>query len=370
MKLLYLSNTRFPSERAHAIQIAHTCQAFSNQGVDVTLITNNRDTSPVADWIGFSPKFEHLRVRYGLIFVPYSRLFFLLNDIFFLLFVLARLGSRKFDYLYVRDEWLAWCISLFVKTPQLIWESHEAKYNFAARRILKKGIPCVCISEGVRDYYIEQAVPVTQLLVAHDAIDDSFFDVSISKNEVQQQLGLSGRGHIAMYIGGLEQWKGVETFFAASELCPEVTFIAIGGTPNQVLKFRQQYPRVVFLGQLPYRQLPDIQQGADILVIPNSSKSFLAARYTSPLKLFSYMASGIPITASEIPSLTVILNSDAGFFFTPDDHTSLAKAINHVLAHPIEAAAKAGRARLIASGHTWSKRALKIKQFIVQARVL
>ncbi len=370
MKLLYLSNTRFPSERAHAIQIAHTCQAFTGHGIDVTLVTNNRDTGPVADWIGFSPRFEHRRVRHGLVFVPYSKFFFLLNNILFLLFVVIKLRSRKFDYFYVRDEWLAWFISFVVSTSQLIWESHEAKYNVAARRVLKKGIRCVCISEGIRDYYVHKSVSTAQLLVAHDAVDNSFFNVDISKDEVRSQLGLSIDASIAMYIGGFDQWKGIEIFFAASEICPEVTFVAIGGTTDQVSKFRRVYPQVIFLGQLPYRQLPVLQQAADVLVIPNSSKSLLSAGYTSPLKLFSYMTSGIPIIASEIPSIKVVLESNAGFFFTPDDQTSLADTITYVLSHPAEAATRAEQARSLSSDYTWSKRALKIKVFIEQSCML
>lgn len=370
MRLLYLTNTRFPSERAHAIQIAHTCQAFEEESISVTLITNNRDTSSVSDWIGFSPRFEHIRVRHGLVFVPYSKTLFLVNNFLFLLFTYLRINFKIFDRFYVRDEWLAAFLSFFTSSQKIVWESHEAKYNLAARHILKRGIRCVCISEGIRDFYIEKSVPAMQLLVAHDAVDDSFFNIHVTKEKIRTQLKLPLDSRVAMYIGGFDRWKGTDTFFAAGEICREVMFVAIGGTTTEIQEYRRQYPHVIFLGPLPYQQLPIFQQAADVLVIPNSAKFLLSARYTSPLKLFTYMTACVPIVASKIPSLEIILRPDAGFFFTPDDPSSLAQTIRDVFSNVAEATACAKQAYTVSLNHTWAKRASKIKTFIEQSRVL
>ena len=58
---------------------------------------------------------------------------------------------------------------------------------------------------------------------------------------------------------------------------------------------------------------------ADILVIPTSGKEPIGARYTSPMKLFEYMAARLPIIAAKVPSLTEILSDDSAFWFEPDN---------------------------------------------------
>ena len=61
MKIAYLANIRFPSERAHAVQIAHMCQAFAQLGNEVDLYVNRRKTEGsqnIHDHFGFDPLFS------------------------------------------------------------------------------------------------------------------------------------------------------------------------------------------------------------------------------------------------------------------------------------------------------------------------
>ena len=61
MKIAYLANVRFPSERAHAAQIAHNCEAFVQAGSEVDLyVTENANASElkVAEQFGFTPHFS------------------------------------------------------------------------------------------------------------------------------------------------------------------------------------------------------------------------------------------------------------------------------------------------------------------------
>ena len=58
---------------------------------------------------------------------------------------------------------------------------------------------------------------------------------------------------------------------------------------------------------------------ADVLVLPNSAKDKMNL-YTSPIKMFEYMASKRPIVASSLPSIKEILSDqDNAILFNPND---------------------------------------------------
>ena len=69
-------------------------------------------------------------------------------------------------------------------------------------------------------------------------------------------------------------------------------------------------------------------KSADILVIPNKQGDKASEEYTSPLKLFEYMASHRPIISSDLPSLREILTEKEALFFKPDSPGDLAKVLS------------------------------------------
>lgn len=364
MKIAYLANVRFPSERAHAAQIAHMCQAFAQNGAEVDLIVNTRgkgQKTEVDQYFKIDSRFSVKRIPYG-IFAPSIKTSFYVSECIFAFSFLLK--SKVYDIVYSRGEWIILIVSLFLPAKRLLWESHEAKLNFPARKILQKGIKVVVISEGIEEAYLKYGVPAKQLLVAHDGIDESFFAEIESKAQARVRLGLPQDKQVAMYIGGFDSWKGVETFFAASKDCREILFVAIGGSASQIDGYQAAYPKVLFLGARSYSELKDNQQAADILVIPNSATTALSEKYTSPLKLFAHMASGIPIVASDISSITNVTGRDLVTLFQADETTRLSTAIIEVLADYNSNKLQAQALKEVAISYTWTKRAANIITFI------
>ncbi len=373
MKILYVANSRFPSERAHMVQIVHMCNALVSTDNEVILLVTNRQTHIDEDPVNFygqSIKFKIERVsipdivgHIKLVPKPLRPIAFMLQRILFALKVKIFLQSHAFDYLYGRDEWVLWLLSKIQKTP-VIWESHEAKFSFPVRKLFNNDTKVVVISEGIRDFYRQQGIAGDKMLVAHDGIDETFFATPIDKNAAREKLNLSLENKIAMYIGGFEAWKGIDTFCQAAKLTREIDFVVIGGKPEEVERYKQKYPKVNFLGPKPYKDLRDNQQAADVLVIPNSSKSSLGAKYTSPLKLFAHMTANRPIVASKVPSIENVLNDNECAFFTPDSPESLASTVSNILNNPDEATKIAQAALAKSTSYTWKNRAENICEFI------
>lgn len=362
LRLAYLTNTRFPSERAHASQIAHMCQAFASLGIAVDVIANKRvsiGAQEFQNWMGCEPRFAIQRVAPGW-FYSRPKIFFYISEVVFTLSTLLKIRQKKYDIIYCRNEWVVYLLSLCLKNDRLVWESHEAKLHYPARKILQKGIRTVVISDGIYEDYVAQGVPPDQLCVAYDGISEDFFTEVETRSQARARLGLEKDGKIAMYIGGFANWKGVHVFAQAAEHTPEWQFVAIGGDEVEIQNMSQRYPDVRFMLQTPYRDLRHNQQAADVLVVPNTDEHALSSRYTSPLKLFAHMASGVPLLISDVPSLTSVVGADEAVVCKAGSAQSLTQALSSIAATYDNAQANAVRLRARAQQYTWTKRAEKI----------
>lgn len=366
MKIVYLANIRMPSERANAIQIVQMCNAFVASGHSTVLLATSRDTHIKNDPEDYyQTKFNFtLEKTFVPAIVSWGAAFFHLANLIFILGTLSVFKKHRPEIIYCRDEWTIFLLSLFISKRKFVYESHEARYSFPVRYILCRGVRCVVISEGIRDFYLQQGVSEEQLLVAHDGIDDSFFGAVETKGQARQRLGIVSAKPVAMYVGGFDKWKGVEVFFQAAERSSSVNYVVIGGSVEEVEFFSEKYPGVTFLGARPYGELKDNQQAADVLVVPNTGQNKLSAEYTSPLKLFAHLAARIPLVVSDIPSLRSVVSEQQVTFFSPDDPVDLAQEIEEVLASGDVVQDKASAAFELSRQYSWSKRAQKIIKFI------
>ncbi len=375
MKIIYLANIRFPSERAHATQIFQNCQSFCKHGCDLILFTNNIynhksdksagpsdlknffGSNPLFTWNILLPKKIYFKNKFG----------FLLREFIFIFHFWSKFKSEYGNsqtIIYSRDEWILAFLSFLLPKQRLVYESHEAKYNLAVRRLIKKQIPMIVISEGIKDFYKQKNVPLQQMLVAQDGIDESFFTPHVTKTQARKELNLDPSNFTVIYVGGFDKWKGVETFLRASTLSTDVKFVAIGGSESEISNLKKYYPRVIFLGRKPYTKLPIYQQAADVLVVPNSATTKLGSEYTSPLKLFAHMTSGVPVVASNVKSLTSVLGYSYPYLFEADDEESLLHVIKKIRADYNSAKLQAKKIMEKSEKFTWDKRVASIINFI------
>lgn len=356
MKLTYVANIRMPTERAHGAQILHMCAAFARAGIEIELIVPQRHTAITEDTFSY----YGIRERFPIIYIPvpdivaWGRAGFLLESVLFANRAKKRVARNSL--IYGRDE----IVLFFFRTKNIVWESHVGAWNFFARRTAQQCAKLVVISEGLRTFYKEKGIAAEKIAVAHDGVDLKAFERPQSKAQARERLGLPLDKKIALYIGSLDGWKGTATLCEAAEKLPGNVVVAIiGGTAEQIKKYKERYPKVLFLGARPYRELPENQNAADVLILPNSGKSRISEHFTSPLKLFSYMASGIPMVASDLPSIREIADETCAYLVRPDDPHMLAEIIVKALSDP-EASRKAANALEKVSQYTWDARAKRL----------
>ena len=370
MKILYVANSRFPSERAHMVQIVKMCNAFSKNGAEVTLQVTDRNTNIIKDaeeYYGEKLKFEVKKTKV-ISFIQYNHFLpSLVNKFLYLiqrLTFLRGICGEDYDLIYSRDYFLLYKLGRRYGFEKIVYESHDARYNNCIRKLLDNEVKMVVLSEGIFDFYKQQGISAKQMLVAHNGIDDSFFDKPEKKKEARLRLGLSNKDKIVMYIGGFDKWKGVETFFKASELFEEVKFVAIGGKTNLIEEYRKIYPKMIFLGPKPYHELRDNQQAADILVVPNTAENDLSEKYTSPLKFFAHATSGVPLVVSDIQSLRNVVRGQYVTFVNSDSVNALSDGIKDVFSNYETKLNDARELKNISRQCTWKNRANLILKFI------
>lgn len=354
MKLLYLANIRLPTEKAHGAQIMEMCGAFSQAGVEVELAVTDRPTGIMDDPFAYYA----CKAAFGITKLPvwdtvgWGKIGFVLESVSFAWAAGRLVRLRKPDIIYGRDELVLARLSAHVP---FVWETHTGAWSRAAQQVAARAHKIVAISQGLKDFYVARGVSADKILVAHDGIDPAAFAHPQSRDESRARLGLPQDATIAMYVGRLDGWKGTDTLLEASQNFVPVKLVVIGGEPAQVLILKQKYPEVLFLGYRPYRELADNLAASDMLVLPNTGKDEISARFTSPLKLFAYMAAGKPIVCSDLPSIREIVDDKDVYFFTPDDAHNLASVIKKAMSD-LEAPTRAAQVRKKVAQYTWAAR--------------
>lgn len=376
MKILYIANARIPTEKAHGVQIMKMCEALARQGAQLELILPKR-VNPIReeafDYYKVERLFSIVRIAcLDLLFLSFFKpLSYWIESVSFGLFLWFYFLSRRLaNVIYTRD--LLSVAFLPKHQSILVYEVHNLpqKVGWFYRHLLKKIDKLVVISHGLKEDFIKLGFEPQKILVAPDGVDIKQFSIADSPAECRKRLGLPLDKKIAVYTGHLYLWKGAFTALEAAKHLPEVLFIFVGGTKEDIelFKFNIQYPisNIQVVGHRPHFEIPYWLKAADVLLLPNSAKDRISARYTSPMKLFEYMASGAPIVASDLPSIREILSPDSAVLVKPDNAPALSQGINKVLLNKDFADKIARQAQTMSLLYSWNKRAENISFFLIK----
>lgn len=365
MKIFYFANMRLPTEKAHGVQIMKMCEGLARAGGEVELIVPTRINPQSGDPFAFYRVERNFKLRklwcVDFLALPFLKaLGFWLQGIGFLKVAALFSIFRKFDVCYTRDVILA--AFLPRRGAKLVYEVHsmpESGLSLHKRAWARAGL-IVVISEGLLRALMAQGVAADKILLARDAVDLAQFQIQKSKEECRVVLHLPQDKKLVVYTGHLYKWKGADALaMAAAYLPTSVAVYLVGGTSEDIKSFKQKYqfPNLHIVGWQEQAMIPLWLHAADILVLPNSAAEKIGAEYTSPLKLFEYMASGTPIAASDVPALREVLTEKEAIFFKPDDERSLADAITRGLHNEVFANGLAVAALDKVREYTWDKRA-------------
>ncbi len=143
---------------------------------------------------------------------------------------------------------------------------------------------------------------------------------------------------VAVFAGAFRAWHGAIHLVEAIKRLhvrgrQEFRAVLIGDGPEREAAARaaERSPAIVFAGTLPHEAMPAALAAADIGVAPfdvTRHAPLSLGFYWSPLKIFEYMASGLPIVAPALPRLrALVANGSEGVLYEPTTPEALADAL-------------------------------------------
>lgn len=181
------------------------------------------------------------------------------------------------------------------------------------------------------------------------------------------------RPNQVLYLGGLSTNRGVAQMVDAMSLVPlnlRVRLALAGSfSSNAFEKAIRQLPgwrHVDFHGWQARLGISELLNQARIgIVVLHPALNFLESY---PVKLFEYMAAGIPVIASDFPLWREIVNdTGCGLLVDPLNPVEIAQAIEFLLTHPREAEEMGRRGqKAIREKYNWDIEARKLVNFYRQ----
>ncbi|OQX95767.1 hypothetical protein B6I21_03735 [candidate division KSB1 bacterium 4572_119] len=330
MKILMIAPQPFFTPRGTPLSVLHRLNTLSKLGHEIDLVTYH---------IGKTIPFENVNYfRIGKIpFIkrisvgPSKRK--IIVDLFVFFKSLRLLFKNKYDVIHTHEEagffgtWFSkWfgiphLYDMHSSLPQQLTNFKFTKLKFLIKifeklenSTIENARAVITICPELFNYVNERWPDKKQQLIENVADNSMVFgEPEIDETELREKYELNSKT-IILYAGTFEPYQGLDLLIESGKSVisktKNVTFLLVGGNPDQVTHYSQQVKKnnlkdyFVFTGQVVPEMVPKFVDLADILVTPRIEGN------NTPLKIYSYLRSGKPIVATNHMTHTQVLNDD------------------------------------------------------------
>ncbi|MGD9903708.1 MAG: glycosyltransferase [Vicinamibacterales bacterium] len=217
------------------------------------------------------------------------------------------------------------------------------------RQMVGKSDVVITICQELQDAVSELGHGDRAILIENVMGGDVDEPPTLSEAAIRSRWPIPAEAPIVLYTGTFEAYQGLDLLFEAAARLqathPQARVLVVGGSPDQVVAATARAQalgalNVVFTGQQPAREIPAFVSAAAVLASPRIRGT------NTPLKIYSYLRSGVPIVATDLVTHTQVLSSQVARL-VPAEAAPFAAAIAGLLDDPAAGRELADAARAL-----------------------
>lgn len=185
-----------------------------------------------------------------------------------------------------------------------------------------------------QDYFRHYRVPKSKIRIARMTVDVSKINklatkIKTRRNEIRLSMGLSKETVVFVFVGRLEEYKGInmllDAFFTLNSTNVQLLVVGEGKCRPSVEKAAKIDSRIVFVGRKPHPGVVEAFAISDVAIVPSTFEPW-------GLVVNEAMAVGLPVIASERVGCIDDLVRDEmnGLLFPAHDVAALASAMQRI----------------------------------------
>ena len=365
LKILMIAPQPFFSARGTPFSVLHRMRALTKTGYSVDLVTYpfGEDIEMEGLKIVRSGSFPFIKkIKIG----PSIPKLFL--DVLLYFKTVNMLRNNKYDILHSHEEAAFFCVRLAKKHSLIhIYDMHsslpqqlsnfksfnigflQSIFEHLENYVLRTCDGIITICDDLAKIVHEKSPEKPHKMIENIGEDSKVFK-AVDENIINN-LSLKNE-KILLYTGTFEAYQGIDLLLESMVHVAKnkigTVLILVGGTPEQVTHYKTMSNQlgieniVRYVGTVHPSRIPNFLKLADVIVSPRSRGT------NTPLKIYGYMRTGVPLVATDRYTHTQILNSNIAELVPPDAE-SIAKGINRVLTDSDYAKEIAGNAKQFAT---------------------
>ena len=336
-KLKYITYQTFPAKTANSIQTISTLKHINRLGISTVLIypLRNQDSSDNLDQIrrqyDFHDEIQLVGTIHPLPFKKFKILekyWYLISHFLWSFFTVQKYYASQDELYLTRSEWVFYFLSK--KNAKVVYECHQItklKKTLVTAGLKSDNSKVIALTDDIKkELQPHNDAKVGVVSSGYD--DDFFYNQPEKKNHV-------------VYAGSLYRFgesRGLEIIFE-NTLKLEMSDLKIIIISSDEKGIKSIEEKIInsksnvdyqILQKLNQKQVGEILSTAKVgLLINNTSRH--ADLYTSPLKYFEYLASGLNVVATDLNSHRKLPLSDDIDFYHPNDFNSFQLALKSAL---------------------------------------
>ena len=313
MKICYISNSAMPSDNANSLQIVKMCEHLQILGNEVTLILPDTGFKiPFYNFYNLKKKFKVVRCK------KFTKFPIGLNYYLYSIFSIYLSTKTNFKYYITRNFFTAFLLLLLQK--KVIFELHtDLNIEGKVVRFLvkyfkflkyKNLVKLICITNGVKNYYIKNNFISDKNTIILPSATDLKFNFT-KKSNLKKKLKIG-------YFGSFYKSRGSEFIYKLAKIDTKNDYYIYTKLKKKKIHFLKNLFIKDFLDR---KKIVPQMSKIDIFIMPYQKKITVKGdvgditSFTSPMKLFDYLAAGKVIIASELKVLKEILTHNKNCIF-------------------------------------------------------